>query len=101
MPSVLPSLRRGLDLMPSPVEDRPGLLIRDPFRYSDSVLIVPPPLVGLLAHFDGERSSEEVRQALVSATGEGEAGRVLDHLLQTLSSAGFLDDPVFERMKEE
>ena len=30
----LAPLRRSLDVMPSPVEDRPGLLLRDPFGYT-------------------------------------------------------------------
>ena len=34
-----------LDFMPSPVEDRPGLLIRDPYHFSEVTLIVPPALV--------------------------------------------------------
>jgi AmmeMemoRadiSam system protein B len=101
MSAPLPSLRRGLDLMPSPVEDRPGLLIRDPFRYSETVLIIPPPLVSLLAHFDGERSAAEVREALVRGSGEAEAGTLLDHLLHTLSTAGFLEDDLFAAMKQE
>ena len=36
MARLLPPLRQNLDLMPSPVRDRPGLLIRDPFRYADA-----------------------------------------------------------------
>ena len=31
----LPRLRLELDFMPSPVEDRPGLLIRDPYQFSN------------------------------------------------------------------
>ena len=44
----LAPLRRTLDVMPSPVEDRPGLLLRDPFGYTDEVVIIPPPLVPFL-----------------------------------------------------
>jgi hypothetical protein len=32
MPRTLPRLRFELDLMPSPLEERPGLLMRDPFQ---------------------------------------------------------------------
>jgi hypothetical protein len=42
------------DLMPSPVPDRPGLLVRDPYRYAESVLVVPTPLVPCLAFFNGQ-----------------------------------------------
>jgi len=54
MPERLPRLRVDLDFMPSPVADRPGLLIRDSLRYSDATLIVPPGLVQCLQLFDGE-----------------------------------------------
>ena len=46
MARLLPRLRANLELMPSPVEDRPGLLIRDSLRYSDTTLIIPPALAG-------------------------------------------------------
>jgi hypothetical protein len=100
MARPLPPLRRGLDLMPSPVEDRPGLLIRDPFRYSDAVLIIPPPLVPLLAQFDGEHTELDLRHAVVRLSGDDEVGDVMQHFVGTLSSAGFLDDEVSVRMRE-
>jgi len=46
--------------MPSPVADRPGLLIRDPMLYSDQVLLFPPPLVLVLALFDGDQHEQVV-----------------------------------------
>ena len=42
---MLARLRPDLDFFPSPVEDKPGLVIRDPFHYSDATLIIPPALV--------------------------------------------------------
>jgi len=51
--------------MPSPVAERPGLLIRDPYRYSDITLIIPPALIECLRCFDGERTSLELREILV------------------------------------
>ena len=53
MSKRLPRLRTNLDFMPSPVPDRPGLLIRDAYRYSDATLIIPPELVESLRCFDG------------------------------------------------
>ena len=47
MSPSLPALRLELDIMPSPLDDRPGLLMRDPFRYSEQTVIVPP-LAGTL-----------------------------------------------------
>jgi MEMO1 family protein len=97
---MLPRLRTSLDFLPSPVPDRPGLIIRDPFQYSDATLIIPPPLVACLEFFDGEHSSLDLREYLVRATGELEVSEIEQHLLDTLSTAGFLEDEAFERRKE-
>src|SRR5436853_371602 len=70
MAQPLPGLRMDLDFMPSPIEDRPGLLIRDNFHYSDAVLVIPPALVQCLQCFDGEQTELDLRQALVEITGE-------------------------------
>jgi AmmeMemoRadiSam system protein B len=90
-----------LDFMPSPVEDRPGLLIRDPFHFSDATLIVPPPLVGCLELFDGEKTELDLRQYLVQLTGDLQVGELERHLIETLSGAGFLHDERFEKLREE
>ncbi len=90
----------NLDFMPSPVEDRPGLLVRDPFRYSDATLIVPPPLVQCLECFDGERTSLDLREALVRITGDFQVGDLEQHLVETLSQAGFLEDDRFEQLRQ-
>ena len=97
----LPPLRSGLDLMPSPVSDRPGLLIRDPLRYSDQVLIIPPPLVPLLALFDGDHDEGDLRKALVELTGENEVDELLRRLADTLGGGAFLQDEAFSHRKAE
>lgn len=100
MPALLPRLRHDLDFMPSPVKDKPGLLIRDSFQYSDSVLIFPPPVVPCLACFDGQMSEQDLRLKLVELTGDLRAGSMADEMLRTLSSSGFLEDETFAAMKE-
>jgi len=98
---MLPRLRSNLDFLPSPVPDRPGLVIRDPFHYSDATLIVPPGLVSCLEFFDGEHSSLDLREYLVRATGDLEVGEIEHHLTETLSAAGFLEDEAFDRRKQQ
>lgn len=87
--------------MPSPVPDRPGLLIRDPFRYSQTTLIIPPVLVPCLQCFDGERTELDVKAMLVRATGDLDTTELAAHLIDTLSRSGFLENEIFERMKDE
>ena len=100
MPQTLPRLRLSLDFMPSPAPDRPGLLIRDPYRYSDATLIVPPPLVAGLQCFDGEQTDLDLRKYLVDLTGDLDVGELQQHLIDALSEAGFLEDENFARLRE-
>jgi len=101
MTARLPALRRTLEMMPSPVTESPGLLVRDPFRYAESVLILPPPLVPCLLLFDGEHDEGDLREVLVQLTGRIEVGEVIEHLRDTLSEGGFLENDVFESMRAE
>lgn len=97
---MLPRLRANLDFMPSPVEDRPGLLIRDSWGYSDSVLIVPPELVQCLALFDGEQTDNDLRAILVRLSGQLDVSPIMDQLRGALSQAGFLEDEVYFELRE-
>lgn len=101
MAQSLPRLRMNLDFAPSPVADRPGLLIRDPYRYSEATLIVPPQVLPCLELFDGEHTELDLRVRLVSITGSLCVGDVLHNLIDRLSEAGFLENEVFARMREE
>lgn len=95
-----PRLRLDLDFLPSPVADRPGLLLRDPFHYSDAALIIPPVLVQCLQLFDGEHDDLDIRALLTRLTGELDVGGAVDHLLSALGEAGFLEDERYESLKE-
>lgn len=99
MSNPLPRIRMELDFMPSPAEDRPGLMIRDPFEFSDAVLIIPPPLVRALACFDGEHDQEGLRQAIYDATGELRSGELGGHLIEALDTAGFLENERFDQIR--
>ncbi|HXK11743.1 MAG TPA: AmmeMemoRadiSam system protein B [Vicinamibacteria bacterium] len=96
----LAALRRSLDAMPSPVEDRPGLLLRDPFGYTDDIVIVPPPLVRFLRFFDGEHEEGDLAAALYRATGELGASGFARDLADRLGGGGFLEDEELGRRRE-
>jgi AmmeMemoRadiSam system protein B len=86
--------------MPSPDPERPGLLIRDPYHFSDSMLLIPPQLVPCLACFDGEQTELDLRENLVRATGEIQVGDLEKELAGALSSAGFLEDERFQEIRD-
>ena len=98
---MLARLRPTLDFMPSPVPDKPGLLIRDPFYFSDATLIIPPVLVESLTYFDGAHGSLDLREHLVRLTGDLDVSGLEQHLIDSLSEAGFLEDENFFRRKKQ
>jgi AmmeMemoRadiSam system protein B len=91
----------SLDFMPSPSPEHPGLFIRDPYHYTDAMLVIPPPLVECLRYFDGEHNELDLREALVRITGDLDVSRLHQHLVETLSAAGFLEDQTFAAMESE
>ncbi len=100
MSATLPALRRELDIMPSPVEDRPGLLMRDPFRYTEQTIIVPPLLARALRHFDGEHTELDLKAYLAKATGEVDVGELSMHFVDALEQGGFLESETFFLLRE-
>jgi AmmeMemoRadiSam system protein B len=74
-------------------------LIRDPLKFSDAMLLIPPQLVECLACFDGEQTSLDLRANLVRITGEIQIGELEQHLVDTLSQSGFLEDETFEAQR--
>ncbi len=87
--------------MPSPMEDRPGLLMRDAFRFSDATLVIPPPLVPVLELFDGKSTELDLREMLARITGEVAVRGLAQHLLNTFDEAAFLDNDTYARRKQE
>jgi MEMO1 family protein len=87
--------------MPSPSPENPGLFIRDPYRFSDAMLIVPPPLVECLQCFDGRQSDLDLRAVLVGITGKLEVEEIVRNLVETLDKAGFLESETYATMQKE
>jgi len=87
--------------MPSPVPEQPGLLLRDPFRYTESILIVPPGLARALALFDGEHTELDLRKYLSQATGEIEVSEPANQFVRALDENGFLHSDTFFEMRDQ
>jgi AmmeMemoRadiSam system protein B len=90
-----------LDFMPSPAPEHPGLFIRDPYRYSDAMLVIPPGLIECLDCFDGVHTSLDLRAALVRMTGDLQVNEIEEKLTEALDQAGFLENETFEGMRDE
>src|SRR3990172_7235711 len=99
-PKTLPRLRADLDVMPSFSPEHPGLLLRDPFRYSEAMLVIPPALVPALGCLDGERTERELADMLSQQLGAIVPAELLAHLVGTLQENGFLETEEYFRMRE-
>ena len=99
MAAPLPRLRADLDVMPSPLPEQPGLVIRDPYRYSTATLVVPPLLARCLGCFDGRQDEGDLRATLVKLAGRVTVGEAAKNLVKALREAGFLDDERFAELR--
>jgi AmmeMemoRadiSam system protein B len=75
------------------------VLLRDPFRYAEDVVIVPPPLVPFLRFFDGGHDEGDLAVALHRATGELGAGAYARGFAESLQKSGFLEDEELDRRR--
>jgi hypothetical protein len=85
--------------MPSPLPEQPGLVIRDPHRYSTVTLVVPPLLAQCLGCFDGRQDEGDLRATLVRLAGRVTVGEAAKNLVKALREAGFLDDERFAELR--
>jgi AmmeMemoRadiSam system protein B len=96
----LAPLRRDLDFLPSPLAERPGLLIRDPCGFAEGLVVIPPPLLPMLRFFDGGHTRGDLVAALQGAP-EAEAHALVEHVERTLADGGFLEDDTYARRRAE
>lgn len=83
------------------VEQRgqPVILLRDPLRLSDKVVLLPRHLAPLLALCDGKWNEAELRAALAVRTGIYLTARMLGQILAQLDGALLLDSERFARAR--
>jgi AmmeMemoRadiSam system protein B len=70
-------------------------VLRDPAGYTESVLVLPWPLVEIVALFDGRRSLLDVQADLTRRHGDIVPRADLEHLIATLDQHGFMESARF------
>jgi AmmeMemoRadiSam system protein B len=101
MSDTLPRLRSPLDFLPSPDPGRPGLVLRDPFRYCRDMLLIPERWVPALGCLDGNHSEVDV-QALLTRHSGGELvfSRDVREFVLLLQRHGFLETEEFFQLQQ-
>ena len=87
---TLPRLRGGLDIIPSPDGDRPGFVVRDPYRYADAVLFIPAVWAAALAYLDGGHTELDVQEVMTRRLGRLVFSSDVRAMVDTLQAQGFL-----------
>jgi MEMO1 family protein len=97
---TLPRLRLGLDIFPSPSAEHPGIVLRDPFHYSDAILVIPPVWVLALGCLDGQQTERDIQALLMRRTGQIAPSEAITQFVDTLQINGFLESEEFFEMRE-
>ena len=88
---------RPIHIVPMVHQGQPALMLRDPLRLTDHVMVVPQQLGPVLAMLDGTRNLDELRASLMVRAGmratNGELQQIVDQLDRALllHSQRFLD----------
>lgn len=95
-----PKLRQ-IEAFPTEVEGKRLIAIRDPAGFTDSVLLLPLPLLDIVSLFDGEHSILEIQEAFMRHRGELLFREEIERVLSMLDENGFLEGPRFaERCRQ-
>lgn len=87
--------------MPSPLPDQPGLLLRDPFRYTDDVLVIPPPWIALLECLDGAHGMRDAQVRMMRLSGGELVTRdAVRQFLTALGDTGYLENEELQVRKK-
>lgn len=86
---------RPLEAVAFEQEGRAVVALRDPLRYSDALLLLPPEAMLILARFDGRTSVRDVQEELMRATGEIVPAEEIGEIVQKLDECYFLENSRF------
>jgi len=86
---------RVVDLRPIIHQGRPAVLVSDPLRLTDRVLVVPQPLVPLLMLCDGTRDVGRLRAAAALRFGLRVGPEAVEELVSALDNALLLENERF------
>jgi MEMO1 family protein len=75
---------RNVEFVPTSIGGRQGLVLRDPFLYTDKILFIPREVVGIIQFFDGTRTYRQIQEEILSRSGSkvdaGDIKKVADEL---------------------
>lgn len=86
---------RPVEAFPTEHEGRPYVVLRDPAGYTAAVLMLPLPVIEVVALFDGQHSLLDIQAELTRRHGEIVPRAQLEGLIESLDGHGFMDSARF------
>ncbi|MBI4590043.1 MAG: AmmeMemoRadiSam system protein B [Candidatus Rokubacteria bacterium] len=91
---------RALEAFPVEANGTKGVALRDPAGFTESVLVLQPPLLEIVSLFDGEHTLLDIQEVFMRRHGELLFRERLEEILTALDQHGFLDSPSFAQRRE-
>jgi hypothetical protein len=91
---------RAIEAVPIQHEGEQYVALRDPAGYTPSVVMLPPPLLELVALFDGEHSIVDIQAEIMKRHGELVTREHIEKLIAALDEHGFLETPAFTARRD-
>src|ERR1700675_2068396 len=92
---------RPVEAIPAEVGGQQVVCLRDPYNFSDRVLLLPLPLFYIVSLFDGRHSLLDVQAAFVRRYGELLFRERLDEIVRECDDAHFLEGEGFETYRAQ
>lgn len=86
---------RAVEAFPLETPSGRAVGLRDPGGYTKAVLVLPIPLLEVVALFDGRHSVRDVQEEILRRHGELLDSQHIEGIVATLDENGFLDSPRF------
>ncbi len=77
-----------------------AIALRDPAGFTDSVLVLAPPLLDIVSLFDGEHTVLDIQETFMRRHGELLLRERIEEIRRTLDQHGFLEGEGFARRRE-
>ncbi len=92
---------RTVEAFPLEADGRKVIGLRDPAGFTDSVLLLPLPLLDIVSLFDGEHTILDIQAMYMRRHGELLFRERLEEILGMLDEHGFLDSPRFAERRRQ
>ncbi len=90
---------RNVEFVPTSVGGRQGLVLRDPFLYTDKILFVPREVVGIIQFFDGTKTYREIKEEILRRSGSTVAESDIKKVADELDGSHYLVSESFLKQK--